>query len=103
MAKTKLTDLDVSDCEFTNSGQLWVSNATETNWTVTKDLVFTDDKGRDLKLGELIDRLEAIEKRLAIIPEPTEEELEKHKALRQAYNKYKFIEGLIGEDGDDSR
>jgi hypothetical protein len=50
-------------------------------------------KGRDL--GRLI---ESIEDRLAILTEPNPEKLEKFAALKKAYDHYKLMEQLIGED-----
>ena len=46
----------------------------------------------------LIKLLETIESRLAIIEDPSPEKLEKFEALRKAYEHYKTIERLIGED-----
>lgn len=75
----------------------WVSTDTSTGV-----LMYTDEHGNDYKVTELIERLEAIEKRLAIIDSADPEQLENHKMLREAYNKYRFIEGLIGEEDDDN-
>jgi hypothetical protein len=50
-------------------------------------------KGRDL--GKL---LEKIEDRLAILTDPDPKKLEKHAALKKAYDHYKLLEKLIGED-----
>lgn len=50
-------------------------------------------KGRDLGL-----LIESIEDRLAILVEPTPERLEKFAALKKAYDQYKLMEKLIGED-----
>ena len=41
---------------------------------------------------EKIERnLEKVMKRLSVLDEPTDEQLEKHKMLKEAYTKYKFI------------
>ena len=86
MASYSLTDLtDVT------SGQLWIG-------TDTGSLMYTDDNGKDHKVDLLIERIEALEKRLAILEDPTPEQLEKHKMLKEAYTKYKFIEGLCSEN-----
>ena len=61
-------------------------------------LMYTDENGIDHKVTELIERLEAVEKRLAILQDPTPEQLENHKMLKEAYTKYKFIEGLCTEE-----
>lgn len=53
-------------------------------------------KGRDLsKL------LEKIEDRLAILAEPDPKKLEKFAALKKAYDHYKLMEKLIGDDFND--
>ena len=73
----------------------WVASDTGT-------LIYTDEKGIDHKVTELIKRLETVEKRLAILEDPTPEQLENHKMLKEAYTKYKFIEGLCTEENDSS-
>jgi hypothetical protein len=50
-------------------------------------------KGRNL--GQLI---ESVEDRLAILAEPNPGKLEKYAALKKAYDQYKLMERLIGED-----
>lgn len=50
-------------------------------------------KGRSL--GTL---LEKIEDRLAILPDPNPKKLEKFAALKKAYEQYKLMEKLIGEE-----
>jgi hypothetical protein len=42
--------------------------------------------------------LKTIEDRLAILQEPSPEKLEKYAALKKAYDHYKTLERLIGED-----
>jgi hypothetical protein len=54
-----------------------------------------DIKWKGRSLGKL---LEKIEDRLAILPEPNPEKLEKFTALKKAYEHYKTLERLIGED-----
>jgi len=44
----------------------------------------------------ILERLTKIEERLSIIV-PDLEKLEKHKVLREAYEKYKMLEKLLGE------
>ncbi len=46
---------------------------------------------------KLQDRLEEIEKRLLIL-RPNIEKMEKYAALKEAYEAYKIIDGLIGKD-----
>lgn len=50
-------------------------------------------KGRDLVI-----LLEKIEDRFAIISDPDPKKLEKFKALKKAYDHYKLMEKLIGEE-----
>jgi len=50
-------------------------------------------KGRDL--GKLFEK---IEDRLAIVSNPDPKKLEKFKALKKAYDHYKLMEKLIGEE-----
>lgn len=54
-----------------------------------------DIKWKGRSLGKL---LEKIEDRLAILPEPDPAKLEKFAALKKAYEHYKTLERLIGED-----
>lgn len=96
MSKSSPTNVTFNyDYDTGIHGQLYVSSS-------TSDVMFTDSNGRDFKIGEMMDRIETLENQLAIIVNASPDELEKHKMLREAYNKYKFIEGLIGKD-DDSR
>lgn len=52
-------------------------------------------KGRSLEK-----MLQKIEDRLAILSEPDPKKLEKFAALKKAYENYKMLERLIGEDSD---
>ena len=54
-----------------------------------------DIKWKGRSLGSL---LESIEDRLAILQDPDPKKLEKHAALKKAYDHYKLLEKLIGED-----
>ena len=63
---------------------------------VTGEANFEGDiKWQGRSLGTM---LEKIEDRLAIISEPTPEKLEKFAALKKAYDHYKLMEKLIGEE-----
>jgi hypothetical protein len=65
---------------------------------VGSDAVFDGDiKWKGRSLGKL---LEGIEDRLAIITEPDPKKLEKFAALKKAYDHYKLMEKLIGDDTD---
>ena len=54
----------------------------------------------DIKIKgvSLLQTLEAIQKRLAILEEPDLEKLEKFAALKKAYENYKLLDKLIGDD-----
>jgi hypothetical protein len=85
------------------SGSFLYSNGTSQQWTnntgaglhVSSDAEFQGDiKWKGRSLGKL---LEKIEDRLAILtPDPAK--LEKYEALKKAYDHYKLMEKLIGED-----
>ena len=67
----------------------------QTGLHVTTDAEFEGDiKWKGRSLGKL---LEQIEDRLAIL-QPNPAKLEKHEALKKAYNHYRLMEKLIGED-----
>jgi hypothetical protein len=78
------------------TGPLWTHNTTGAGLHVTSDAEFEGDiKWKGRSLGKL---LEKIEDRLAILQEPSPEKLEKYAALKKAYEHYKTLERLIGED-----
>jgi hypothetical protein len=54
-----------------------------------------DIKWKGRSLGSF---LESIEDRLAILQEPDPKKLEKHAALKKAYDHYKLLEKLIGDE-----
>lgn len=63
---------------------------------VTGDAEFNGDiKWKGRSLGAL---LGSIEDRLAILQDPDPAKLEKHAALKKAYDHYKTLERLIGDD-----
>lgn len=79
----------------TPAGNITTNGSTKAELTVKGDAKFDGDitwKGRSL--GKF---LESIEQRLAILT-PDPEKLEKYEALRKAYEHYKILEKLIGED-----
>jgi len=54
-----------------------------------------------LKKIERMDRnLEAVMERLSVLDTPTAEKLSRHKMLRDAYLKYKFLEKLCDEEDE---
>jgi hypothetical protein len=59
-----------------------------------------DIKCNGRSLGKL---LEKIEDRLAILQEPDPERLERFTALREAYDAYKMLDTLCGDDKKDTR
>ncbi len=56
----------------------------------------------DPTVTEAIERLEKnmekVMERLAILEEPDPKRLEEFKTLKEAYDKYKFVDGLCGKD-----
>jgi hypothetical protein len=59
----------------------------------------TEVKGDLVVKGKNINNiLDKIQDRLAILDEPNPEKLEKHAALKKAYDHYKLMEKLIGEE-----
>jgi hypothetical protein len=84
----------------TNTSPWIIANNGSTGSTpsihVTGDAEFEGNvtvKGRNL-----VKLLETIEDRLAIISNPDPKKLEKFKALKKAYDHYKLMEKLIGEE-----
>jgi len=94
MSDIKITDLSN---DITSYGQLWVSN---TNVSMSNSIMYTDENGNEFSISEMMDRIKKLEKRLSIISNASPAKLEKHKMLKDAYRKYKFIEELIGADDD---
>jgi len=77
----------------------YVYTTNNTGLHVTSDAEFGGDikwKGRSLST-----LLEKIEDRLAILPDPDPEKLKKFAALKKAYDQYKLMEKLIGDDWKD--
>jgi len=79
------------------NGSSWITTPlSSTTLDVKGDARFDGDiKWKGRSLGKL---LESIEDRLAILQEPSPEKLEKYAALKKAYDHYKTLERLIGED-----
>jgi len=73
-----------------------ITTSASPSLNVTGEANFEGDiKWQGRSLGAM---LEKIEDRLAIIAEPTPEKLEKFAALKKAYDHYKLMEKLIGEE-----
>jgi len=80
-----------------NSTPIWTTNNTAGFGTTTSPSM--EVKGDLIVNGKNIGNiLDKIQDRLAIIDEPSPEKLEKHAALKKAYDHYKLLEKLIGED-----
>jgi len=85
------------------NGAYLYSNSTAPTWTTSNpglhvqgDANFESDiKWKGRSLGKL---MEKIEDRLAILQEPDAEKLEKFAALKKAYDHYKTLERLIGDE-----
>lgn len=72
------------------------STTSQSGLHVKSDAEFEGDiKWKGRSLGKL---LETIEDRLAILQDPDPAKLEKHAALKKAYDHYKLLEKLIGDD-----
>ena len=81
------------------SNGTWGTSTTSAGLHVTSDAEFEGDiKWKGRSLGKL---LEKIEDRLAILPDPDPEKLKKFAALKKAYDQYKLMEKLIGDDWKD--
>jgi hypothetical protein len=79
-----------------STGNVGIGSMSHAGLHVTSDAEFDGDiKWKGRSLGKL---LQGIEDRLAIIQEPSPEKLEKFAALKKAYDHYKTLERLIGED-----
>jgi hypothetical protein len=75
-----------------------VGSLTHAGLHVTADAKFDGDiKWKGRSLGKL---LEGIEDRLALLADPDPKKLEKFAALKKAYDHYKLMEKLIGDDTD---
>lgn len=78
------------------------SNDPNTGWTITSSInvgstYYHAESEEMTKIKKIEKDIEAIKDRLSILDEPSPEKLEQHKMLREAYEKYKMIEKLIGE------
>jgi hypothetical protein len=81
---------------YTAAGTNWSTIGPSSGLHVKDDATFEGDiKWKGRSLGKL---MEKIEDRLAILQEPDPERLEKFAALKKAYDHYKTLERLIGDD-----
>jgi len=80
----------------TGAGTQWSTVNPTSGLSVKGDADFEGDiKWKGRSLGKL---MEKIEDRLAILQEPDPEKLEKFAALKKAYDHYKTLERLIGDE-----
>jgi hypothetical protein len=78
------------------SNPVWTTNTTASFNTISPSMEVKGDlivNGKNI--GNILDK---IQDRLAILDEPSLEKLEKHAALKKAYEQYKLLEKLIGEE-----
>jgi hypothetical protein len=81
---------------YTTGMPAWTTISPSSGLHVKDDATFEGDiKWKGRSLGKL---LAAIEDRLAILSEPDPEKLEKFASLKKAYDHYKTLERLIGDD-----
>jgi hypothetical protein len=81
------------------NGSWGTINSAKSGLHVTSDAEFEGDiKWKGRSLGKL---LEKIEDRLAVLADPDPKKLEKFAALKKAYDQYKLMEKLIGDDWKD--
>lgn len=96
-----------------SAGQFYTTNGTSNNtWTTSPYIISTNtgtpnlsvsgdaEFAGDVKIkGRSLEKLlTTIEDRLAILSEPDPEKLKKFAALKKAYDNYKLLEKLIGDD-----
>lgn len=67
------------------------SSVSGSTWISTTSTLVTEGE-----LNKVIERIEAIEKRLLLI-EPNEELHQKYPALKEAYDSYKLIEKIVND------
>jgi hypothetical protein len=78
------------------SSPMWTNNTNPGTLKVQGDAEFEGNV--KIKGHDIVNLLERIEDRLAILMDPDPAKLEKFPALKKAYDHYKLLEKLIGED-----
>lgn len=85
-----------------SNGTFWSTNGNITTGSTTPSMSVSGDlevEGSLTVNGRNLSKLmEKIEDRLAILSEPDPDKLEKFAALKKAYDHYKLMEKLIGDD-----
>ena len=66
--------------------------------TTTSDISFTDINNDWISVSDIDSRLERIEARLLILPEPAADLMAEYPALKSAYEHYKTVEALVNGD-----
>jgi hypothetical protein len=84
----------------TNPYTFSTNNTVSTGLHVSTDAIF--DKDVKIQGRSISKTLDKIEDRLAILQDPDPEKLKKFAALKKAYDNYKMLERLIGDDSNDS-
>ena len=83
--------LDIID--ISNLGNITLSDPSQSDITLKVD-------GKDRKVSELFNAIDAIEKRLGIL-KPDPKLLDKYELLQSLYEQYKAAEGLLYEDEEE--
>jgi hypothetical protein len=79
-----------------SNGTFWSTSNTTPSMSIKGDLEV--EGGLTVKGRDLVKLMEKLEDRLAILAEPDPDKLEKFAALKKAYDHYKLMEKLIGDD-----
>mgnify|MGYP003334555434 FL=1 len=82
--------------QYSGSPMIYTTNNTGNSLHVSGNADFEGDV--KIKGHSLLHLMEKMEERLAILQEPDPAKLEKYAALKKAYDHYKLMEKLIGED-----
>ena len=90
---------NMSNSSITTGGYLTFNDTSSTSLRCDGDI----DCGGELRIKgrNIVELLDKIEDRLAILV-PNEEKLKKFEALRKAYDHYKLIEKLCGENNENT-
>lgn len=78
-----------------------IANGIVTLQNKPDEITFVDQRGDHVSVSEIIDlkdEIRMIKDRLAILDDPTPEKLEKFKALKKAYERYKHLEQITYEE-----
>ena len=91
-----LTTTGSNGTSWMSSPSYYTSNGTGGALQVSGDL--NVDGKITVKGKDLVKLMETVETRLAILQDPDPEKLKKFEALKKAYDHYKLMEKLIGEE-----